>query len=73
MTDWLERAKEEEKELQERSNRLNGFLMDPSSANIDPHARNLLNLQATAMASYHQILRMRIKLEETERAKAQPA
>lgn len=68
MSDWLERVKEEAAEVLGRSNKLSGFLMDPSSANISQHARDLLLAQSTVMGQYHQILRMRIKLEETRRA-----
>lgn len=69
----LERMRAEQTELMERMNKLSDFRLSPEASAMPHHHRDLLAAQATAMAHYYQILRMRTALMESDYALEQMA
>lgn len=68
----LDRLKADQTALLAHANELGSYRMSPDCANTSAHARDLVAQEATAAMALHQIIGMRIKLEEYERATAQP-
>lgn len=67
---WLDRVKEEHKELNEKAIRLRIFLVSEACNGLDRPAKSLLRMQLRAMDDYLTALEMRIDLEERRCAKA---
>lgn len=67
---WLDRVKEEHKELNEKAIRLRTFLVSEACSELDRPAKSLLRMQLRAMDDYLTVLELRIDLEERRRAKA---
>ena len=60
MDDFKQRLEAEQKELQEKLQKLNGFIGSDAFKKIDGVQKTLLNVQARAMETYNQILLERI-------------
>lgn len=60
MDDFKQRLEAEQKELQGKLQKLNGFIGSDAFKNIDEVQKTLLNVQARAMETYNQILLERI-------------
>ena len=60
MDDFKQRLEAEQKELQEKLQKLNGFIGSDAFKNIDEVQKTLLYVQARAMETYNQILLERI-------------
>lgn len=71
--DHIARMRVESQELLDKLNKLSEFRMGATHAQLTQHQRDLIATQATIMASYSQILRLRIALEEGLNAAAQSA
>jgi hypothetical protein len=66
MDTFYDRLLREGTELSERILKLAEFLQSGKAQDIDPKQLSLLRIQIQAMQTYHQILRERIALIETE-------
>ena len=67
MSNFLDRLKEEKKELDTKRQGLRGFIKSENFAKIDPVQMTLLNIQINAMDTYGQVLLERIvRLEVKE-------
>ena len=60
MDDFKQRLEAEQKELQEKLQKLNVFIGSDAFKKIDGVQKTLLNVQARAMETYNQILLERI-------------
>jgi len=61
MGDFKSRLIDEQKELEEKLNKLDGFLMSEKVSDVDDTQKALLKVQATAMNTYNQCLLERIE------------
>lgn len=61
MSDFKTRLDTEKKELEERLNKLDAFLISEKVKDIDDAQKSLLRVQATAMNTYLQCLEERIE------------
>jgi len=60
MNDFKQRLEAEQKELQERLQKLTTFISSENFKTIDDVQKTLLNVQARAMETYNQVLLERI-------------
>ena len=61
MSDFKSRLIDEQKELEEKLNKLEGFLMSEKVSGVEDTQKALLKVQATAMNTYNQCLLERIE------------
>lgn len=61
MEDFKSRLIEEQRQLEEKLDKLDDFILSDKFADIDDVHRALLSVQATAMNAYNQCLRERIE------------
>jgi hypothetical protein len=61
MSDFKSRLIDEQKELEEKLNKLDGFLMSEKVSGVEDTQKALLKVQATAMNTYNQCLLERIE------------
>lgn len=64
MSDFLDRLKNESKDLEEKISKLSEFLYTEAFNEIDPIQQTLLVIQQSAMITYGQVLAERIGLLE---------
>lgn len=64
MSDFLERLKQEKKDLQEKTDKLSDFLASANSSKLSEANLILLNRQLHVMSEYSDILIVRIELIE---------
>ena len=60
MDDFKQRLEAEQKELQDKLQKLTGFLESEKFKTVDDVQKTLLNVQARAMETYNQVLLERI-------------
>jgi len=60
MDDFKQRLEAEQKELQDKLQKLTGFLGSEKFKTVDDVQKTLLNVQARAMETYNQVLLERI-------------
>ena len=63
-TTYIDRMKEEQKQLQERLSKLCGFMLTEAFFKLSPGNRILLEQQCEAMKRYRDILDVRIEFAE---------
>lgn len=61
MSDFKERLIEEQSQLEEKLNKLNAFNESEKANEIDPVQKDLLIVQAGAMYTYNEVLKIRIE------------
>lgn len=61
MSDFKGRLETEQQELEEKLNKLDAFLMSEKVESVDDVQKALLQVQATAMNTYNQCLKERLK------------
>ena len=61
MSDFKSRLIDEQKELEEKLNKLDGFLKSEKVSGVEDTQKALLKVQATAMNTYNQCLLERIE------------
>lgn len=66
MSTFYERLQSEEKELNERIEKLTSLLASEKAADLDPLQFNLLCIQESAMKTYGSVLSLRLATIKTE-------